>query len=76
MARGSLKKRYKNSWSIILDLGYRTDSETGKRRRNQKWFTVQGTKRDAETKLAELLHRANNHELVEPSKITFGEWLD
>ncbi|MDA2929325.1 site-specific integrase [Acidobacteria bacterium AH-259-O06] len=76
MARGSLKKRYEGSWSIILDLGYQTDPKTGGRKRKQKWFTVRGTKRDAEAKLAKLLHQLNTHELVEPSKITFGEWLD
>ena len=74
--RGSLKQRAKGSWTIILDLGYKYDSETGKRKRNQKWFTVRGTKRDAEARLTELLHRANRNELVEPSKLTFGEWLD
>ncbi len=76
MARGCLKKRYKGSWNIILDLGYQIDGQTGKRKRKQKWFTVKGNKRDAEAKLAELLHQANNNELLQPSKITFGEWLD
>jgi len=37
----------------------RPDPETGKPKRIQKWFTVRGTKRDAEKKLAELLHQAN-----------------
>ena len=32
--------------------------------------------RDAEVKLAKLLHQINHNELVEPSKITLGEWLD
>jgi len=76
MARGCLRKRYKGSWNIILDLGYQIDGQTGKRKRKQKWFTVKGNKRDAEAKLAELLHQANNNELLQPSKITFGEWLD
>jgi hypothetical protein len=44
------------SWNIIVDVGYQFDSETGKQKRVQKWFTVQGTKRDAEKKLTELLH--------------------
>ena len=76
MARGSLRKRSKVSWSIILDLGYERDSVTGKRRRRQKWMTVRGTKRQAEKKLAELLHKVNRNEFIEPSKITVGEWLD
>ena len=74
--RGSLKKRYKGSWSIVLDLGYQVDTETGLRKRRQKWITVRGTKRDAERRLAELIHRADTGTFIEPSKVTVGEWLD
>jgi integrase len=73
--RGSIRKRYQGSWNIILDIGYQFDPETGKQKRAQKWFTVQGTKRDAEKKLAELLHNLHRSEYVEPSKLTMGEWL-
>ncbi len=74
--RGSIRKRYKDSWNIIIDLGYQPEPQTGKLKRQQKWFTVRGTKRDAEKKLAELLHQANRKELVEPTKLTLGQWLD
>ena len=74
--RGSLRKRYKGSWSIVLDLGYHVDTETGRRKRKQKWITVRGTKRDAERRLAELVNDTNRGTFVEPSKITVGEWLD
>ena len=74
--RGSLKRRYKGSWSIILDLGYQTDPDSGLRKRRQKWITVRGTKRDAERKLAELIHRADTGTFIEPTKVTVGEWLD
>ncbi|MGH8064525.1 MAG: hypothetical protein ACRERE_04665 [Candidatus Entotheonellia bacterium] len=57
--RGSIRKRYKDSWNIILDVGYQRDPAAGKQKRVQKGFTVQGTKRDAEKKLAELLHDLN-----------------
>lgn len=73
--RGSLKQRHKGSWSLILDLGYQTDPETGKRKRKQKWITVRGTRRNAERKLAELVHKKDTHSFVEPSKVTVGEWL-
>ncbi len=76
MARGSLKQRYKGSWSIILDLGYQVDPQTRKRKRKQRWYTVKGTKREAEARLTELLHQADHHTLTEPAKLTFGEWLD
>jgi len=74
--RGSIRTRYKGSWNIILDMGYRADPETGKPKRIQKWYTIRGTKRDAEKKLAELLHAANRNELVEPTKMTLGTWLE
>jgi integrase len=73
--RGHIRKRYKDSWNIILDVGYQIDPETGKQKRAQKWFTVQGTKRDAERKLADLLRNLHRSEYVEPSKLTVGEWL-
>ena len=74
--RGSLRTRYKGSWNIILDLGYQPDLQTGQLKRKQKWFAVRGTKRDAEKKLAELLHQANRNELVEPTRLALGAWLD
>lgn len=73
--RGSIVKRYEGSYNIIID-DYVTDPETGARKRKRRWFTVRGTKKDAEKKLAELLHNANQGALVEPSKVSFGEWLD
>jgi integrase len=72
--RGSIRKRYENSWNIIRDVGYQLDPETGKQKRVQKWFTVQGTKRDAERKLTELLHHLHRGDYVEPSILTAGEW--
>ena len=71
--RGSIRKRYKDSWNIILDVGYQLDPEIGRQKWVQKWFTVKGTKRDAEKKLAELLHDVNRSQYMEPSKLTLGE---
>ena len=71
--RGSIRKRYKDSWNIILDLGYQMVADTGKQKRVQKWYTVNGTKRDAERKLAELLYQLHRGEYVEPSRLTVGE---
>lgn len=73
--RGSIRKRYKNSWNVIIDK-YETDPETGGSKRRRVWYTVKGTKRDAEKRLAELLNQANRNELVEPRKLTLGQWLD
>ena len=75
MMRGSLKQRYKGSWSLIIDLGYAPHAETGKLRRRQKWVTFRGTRKQAETRLTELLGAANTGTFVEPSKLTLGVWL-
>ena len=49
--RGHIVKRYKGSWSIVIDED--KDPETGKRK--QRWITVKGTKRDAEKELNRIL---------------------
>jgi integrase len=74
--RGCLKRRYKGSWSIILNLGYEPHPSTGKLRRKQKWITFRGTKDEAETKLAELITAVDKGTLLEPSKLTLKAWLD
>jgi len=70
--RGHIVKRYKNSYSIVLNLG--VDPATG--RRKQQWISVKGTKKDAEKKLAELLHQLDNGTFVKPGKLLFGDYLD
>lgn len=74
--RGSLVKRYKGSWSIILEMERDRDPVTKKVvRRHRKWITFRGTRRQAETKLTELLAAKDGGMFVEPSKVTLGEWL-
>ena len=70
--RGHIKQRSKGSWTIILNLG--RDPATGKRK--QQWLTIRGTKKDAETKLAELQHRLDTGSYIKPDKITLGQFLD
>jgi integrase len=69
--RGSIIKRSKDSWTVILNLG--RDPTTGKRR--QQWVTVQGGKRVAEKKLAELLHQLDTGDYIKPDKVTLGSFL-
>ena len=59
------------SWQIIVPAG--TDPITGKKR--QKTETVKGTKREAEQRLAEMLHEINMDTYVSPSKETVAEFL-
>ncbi len=68
--RGSLKQRAKGSWEIRIELPH---AVTGKRQRET--LTVRGTKKDAERKLAELIHQADKGGYVRPAKLTLGEYL-
>jgi integrase len=70
--RGHIKQRAKGSWSIVITLG--RDRVTGKL--NQQWHTVRGTKKEAESKLRELLDALEKGTFVKPSKMTVGEWLE
>jgi integrase len=72
MMRGHIVKRYKNSYTIVLNLGI--DPTTGKRR--QQWTSVKGTKKDAERRLAELLHQLDSGTFIKPGKITLAESLE
>jgi hypothetical protein len=68
--RGSIRRRAKGSWTLVFDVGRGPDG-----RRKQQLLTVQGTRRQAEAKLTEVLRAANRNEFVAPSKMTLGAWL-
>ena len=70
-----LKKR-NGSWTVVLDLGWERDPETGRRKRKQVRFSHRGKRVEAERKLNETLNKIFKREFVEPDKITFGEWVD
>lgn len=69
--RGHIRKRGKASWAIVLDLGR---DASGKRK--QKWHSVKGSRRDAETELTRLLNEVRTGEYVEPSKMPVSDYLD
>lgn len=70
--RGHIVKRYKNSYTIVLSLGI--DPATGKKK--QQWVSVKGTKKEAEKRLADLLHQLDTGTFMKPSKTTLGEFLE
>ena len=69
--RGTILKRAKGSWTIIIDVGKHPDG-----RRKQQWNTVKGSKRDAERRLAEILNKVNSGLYIRPSKDTLGSFLE
>ena len=68
--KGHIRKRGKNAWAIVLDIGH---DEAGKRR--QRWHSVKGTKRDAERELAQLINELNTGAYVEASRLTVSAYL-
>jgi len=70
--RGHIVKRYKNSYTIVLSLG--VDPASGKHK--QQWISVKGTKREAEKKLADLLHQLDTGMFMKPGKTTLAEYLE
>ena len=69
--RGSIIKRSKGSCTIIINLG--RAPATAKRK--QQWVTIRGTKKQAETRLAELLNQMDTGGFIKPTKETFGSFL-
>lgn len=70
--RGHIVKRGKNSYSLAISLG--RDANTGKYK--YQWITVRGTKKDAERRLAEVLHQLDNGTFIKPGKTTLAEYLE
>lgn len=70
--RGHIVKRGKSSYSIVVNMG--TDPATGKRK--QQWISVKGTKKEAEKRLAEILHQLDTGMFVKPGKTTLAEYLE
>lgn len=70
--RGHIRKRSNDSYSIVVELG--KDPATGTRK--QQWVTVKGSKKDAEKRLAELLHQLDTGSFIQPGHTTVAEFLE
>lgn len=70
--QGHIRKRSKGSWTVVIDRG--RDAQTGKRK--QQWFTVKGTKADAQARQAELLVELGKGADLTPVKVTVAEYLE
>lgn len=70
--RGHITKRGNTSYSIVVELG--RDPVT--RKRKQQWVSIKGTKKDAEKRLAELLHQLDTGTFMKPGKLTLADFLE
>jgi len=69
--KGHIRQRGKKSWELKFDVGF--DPATGKRQ--IKYHSFKGTKREAQAKLTELMAAVGAGTYVEPSKVTVAEHL-
>ena len=69
--RGHITKRGKDSYSIAVSLG--RDPSTGKYK--YKWVSVKGTRKDAERRLSEPIHKLDTGTFITTSKTTVAEYL-
>jgi len=58
-------------WAIVIEM---RDPETGRRKR--KWHSFSGTKRQAQTECARLISELRVGTYIEPTKITFAQFLE
>lgn len=70
--RGSLTKRYKNSWTFRFDVG--KDPATGARR--QRTVSIKGNKKEAERQAARILSQHDEYSPLKPNRISVGQFLD
>jgi hypothetical protein len=68
---GSLEKRGRDSWRLVVSAGY--DPVSGQRRRIQR--TVHGSKREAERALARLLVEVEGGRESEYARLRLGTYL-
>jgi len=70
--QGAIVQRGKSSWRLKFDLG--RDPVSGKRQ--TRYVTFRGTKREAQAELTRLLNSKNEGTYVDPTKMTLAEWLE
>lgn len=69
---GNITRRGAHSWRLKFEAGER-DPTTGKRQ--TRFVTVRGTKKDAQRELIHLLAEVENGTAVDPSRVTVAEYL-
>ena len=70
--RGHLEKRYKSSWTIVIDAGQ--DPVTNERTRIIK--SVKGPKREAEKIMNEMMYQLQTGTYIEVTDLTVAEYFD
>ncbi len=69
---GNITRRGKNSWRVKYEIG--RDPVTGKRQ--TRYITVRGTKKDAQRALTRVMHEIDAGAYIDATKESVGEYLD
>jgi integrase len=69
--KGHIRERSPGHWAIVLEM---RDPETGKR--NRKWHSFTGTKREAQVESARLISDLSGGAYIQPDRTTVREFLD
>jgi integrase len=69
--KGHLRERSPGHWAIVIDV---RDPQTGKRRR--RWHSFKGTKREAQTRCAQLIAELETGTNIDPARISVAAYLD
>src|SRR6516162_1583727 len=72
MSRGHIRRRGRRSFELKYDI----DADPLTHRRRVRYVSFKGSRREAEQELARLVAKEAAGEGVDPSKATFGEFLD
>jgi integrase len=68
--KGHIRERSPGHWAIVID------AQDSAGRRKRRWHSFVGTKREAQTKCAQLIAEAQGVGAIEPNKITLAQFLD
>lgn len=69
--KGHIRPRGRKKWALKIYIG--RDPLTGKKK--DKWFTVDGTKREAQVKMSELIAQHKGDGLIDAGKLTVADYL-
>ncbi len=72
--RGHIVQRSKNKGTYSIKISLGKDATSGKYK--SQWFTVKGSKKDAEKRLSEILHQLDTGTFMKPGKTTVAEYLN
>src|SRR5262249_26972598 len=69
--RGHIRERSPGRWAIVIDV---RDPATGKRKR--RWHSFRGTKREAQTRCAQLIAELESGTSIDPARVSVAAYLD